>query len=99
MRHIALLCLLLGILLIVLPAASQNVNMEHPNDIQIQKQPRPEEIRAHAAKVQLQRDSKELAELCNSLPADLSQVQQGFLPKDIDKKLRHLVSCPGNTFT
>ena len=57
-----LLCLSLGWLLIVLPAPSQNVNMEHPSDIHIQKQLTPEEISARAAKVQLQRDSKELAE-------------------------------------
>ncbi len=62
MQHIALLPLLLRILFIVLPAASQNVNMEHPSDIHIQKQLTPEEISARAAKVQLQRDSKELAE-------------------------------------
>jgi hypothetical protein len=33
-----------------------------PSDIHIQKQLTPEEISARAAKVQLQRDSKELAE-------------------------------------
>jgi len=95
-RRNTLLCLSLGWLLIVLPAPSQNVNTEHPGDIQLQKHPSPEDLRARAAKLQLQKDSKELAELCSSIPADMDQVQRGLLPKDIDKKLRRMEKLSKN---
>src|SRR5229473_1613377 len=90
MRHISLLCLLLGLLFMVLPAPSQNVNVEHPSDIEVQKHPSPEDLRAGVAKVQLQKDSKELAELCSSVAADMAQIQRGLLPRDADKKLKRL---------
>src|SRR6266853_6804358 len=96
MRHISLLCLLLGLLFMVLPAPSQNVNVEHPGDIEVQKHPSPEDLRARVAKVQLQKDSKELSELCSSIPADMDQVQRGLLPKDIDKKLRRMEKLSKN---
>ena len=90
MRRYTLFCLALSWLLVVLPALSQNVNTEHPGDLAVQKHASPEDMRARVARIQLQKDSKELADLCASLPADLNQVQQGLLPKDIDKKLRRL---------
>jgi hypothetical protein len=96
MQRVPLLCLFLGLLLIVLPASTQNVNVEHPGDIQIQKHASPEDLRARAAKAQLQKDSKELAELCASLPADMNQLQQGLHPKDIDKKLKRLEKLSKN---
>ena len=91
-----LLCLSLGWLLIVLPAPSQNVNTEHPGDLQVQKHPSPEDLRARVAKAQLQKDSKELSELCSSIAADIDQVQRGLLPKDIDKKLKRLEKLSKN---
>jgi hypothetical protein len=75
---------------------SQNVNTEHPGDIEVQKHPSPEDLRARVTKVQLQKDSKELSELGSSIPADMNQVQRGLLPKDIDKKLRRLEKLSKN---
>ena len=90
MRRYTLFCVALSWLLVVLPAPSQNVNVEHPSDVVVQKHPSPEDMRARIARIQLQKDSKELADLCASFPADLSRVQQGLLPKDIDRKLKRL---------
>jgi hypothetical protein len=96
MRPNTLLCLSLGWFLTVSPAPGQNVNTEHPGDIQVQKHPSPEDLRARVAKGQLQKDSKELAELCASIPADMDQLQRGLLPKDVDKKLRRLEKLSKN---
>ncbi len=90
MRHTALLCLLLGLPLVALPARSQNVNMEHPEEVHAQKLPSPEDIRARAANVQLQKDAKELAELCASIPADMDGVRRGVLSQDLLEKLKRV---------
>lgn len=90
MRSSAFFCLWLGVLLLVLPVQSQNVNPAHPEEINVQKRPSPEDIRARASNLQLQRDAKELADLCASIPADMDGVKQGLLPKDVVEKLKRV---------
>jgi DNA-binding XRE family transcriptional regulator len=60
----------------------------HPEEIQVQKHASPEDMRARVANVQLQKDAKELAELCASVPGDMDGVKQGLLSKDLLEKLR-----------
>ena len=69
MRSTGSLCLLMGVLLIAVILQSQNVNVKHPEEFQVQKQLSPDDMRARAANLQLQKDAKELAELCASVPS------------------------------
>jgi hypothetical protein len=90
MRHFIVLCLSLGVLLGAIVVSAQNVNLKHPNDISAQKQITPDEMRDRAAQVQLQKDAKELGELCASISPDMDGVKQGLLPKDKLEKLKRL---------
>ena len=82
--------LLIASLLIALHVPSQNVNPMHPEPIQVQKHTSPEDMRARAANVQLQKDPKELSELCTSVPNDLAGVKQGLLSQDVVEKLKRM---------
>jgi|ERR1700674_104437 hypothetical protein len=90
MRFTRLFCLLAGV--VVVPAAlrSQNVNPMHPVEIQVQKHTSPEDMRERLANVQLQKDAKELAELCASVPGDMDGVKRGLLSKDLLEKLKRV---------
>ena len=81
MRFTRLLCLLVGVVIIPVALRTQNVNPMHPEEIQVQKHPSPDDLRARVANVQLQKDAKELAELCASVPGDMDGVKQGLLSK------------------
>ena len=84
------LSLLIGALLIAPLITSQNVNPMHPEQIQVQKHPSPDDMRARGASLQLQKDAKELGEICASVPSDLAGVNQGFLPQDVVDKLKRM---------
>jgi hypothetical protein len=75
-----------------MPAAlqTQNVNPMHPVEIQAQKHSSPDDMRARVANVQLQKDAKELAELCSSVTRDLDGVKQGLLSQDLPEKLKRV---------
>jgi hypothetical protein len=90
MRSIRLLGLLTGVLLITGPLPGQNVNPMHPEEISVQKHTSPDDMRARAANVQLQKDAKELADLCASVPGDLDGVKQGLMSKDLLEKLKRM---------
>jgi hypothetical protein len=90
MRYSGVLCLLLGVLLVTVATPGQNVNLEHPNDVDVQKQIKPGEMRDRAARVQLQKDAKELADLCASVPTDMDGVKQGVLPRYVLGKLKRM---------
>jgi hypothetical protein len=90
MRHFGVVFFSLGILLGAIVVSAQNVNLKHPNDISAQKQITPDEMRDRAAQVQLQKDAKELGELCASISPDMDGVKQGLLPKDELEKLKRL---------
>ena len=90
MRSIRLLGLLTGVLLIPGPLPGQNVNPMHPEEISVQKHTSPDDMRARAANVQLQKDAKELADLCASVPGDLDGVKQGLMSKDLLEKLKRM---------
>jgi hypothetical protein len=62
----------------------------HPQEIEVQKHPSPEDIRARVSSVQLQKDAKELAGLCASVSDDMNAVKQGMLAKDALEKLKRL---------
>jgi len=84
------LSLLIGALLIAPLITSQNVNPMHPEPIQVQKHPSLDDMRARVASLQLQKDAKELAELCASVPSDLAGVNQGLLSQDVVDKLKRM---------
>jgi hypothetical protein len=90
MRFTRLLCLLVGVVIISGALRTQNVNPMHPEEIQVQKHPSPDDLRARVANVQLQKDAKELAELCASVPGDMDGVKQGLLSKDLLEKLKRV---------
>jgi len=80
----------MGVLLIAVTLASQNVNVKHPEEFQVQKQLSPDDMRARAANLQLQKDAKELAELCASVPSDMNGVKQGLMSQDVLEKLKRV---------
>ena len=90
MRLTRLLCFLVGVVIIPVALRTQNVNPMHPEEIQVQKHASPEDMRARVANVQLQKDAKELAELCTSVSGDLDGVKQGLLSKDLLEKLKRV---------
>ncbi len=90
MRSTRLLWLLIGVLVIAVTLPSQNINLKHPEDIQVQKHPSPDDMRARVANLQLQKDAKELAELCSSVPGDMDAVKQGLLSQDMLEKLKRM---------
>lgn len=90
MRSVWLLSLLTGVVLIAVLLPSQNVNPMHPQEIDVQKHASPDDMRVRVANVQLQKDVKELAELCASMPADMDGIKQGLLSQDVLEKLRRL---------
>jgi hypothetical protein len=90
MRSTGLRCLLIGVLLTAVRLPSQNINLKHPEDVQVQKHPSPDDMRARVANVQLQKDAKELAELCATVPSDMDGVKQGVLPQDALEKLKRV---------
>jgi hypothetical protein len=76
--------------LTAVPICAQNVNMAHPPEISAQHNPTPEELRSRLSNAQLQKDAKELADLCGTIPPDLDAVHQGMLPKDLLDKLNRV---------
>jgi hypothetical protein len=47
-------------------------------------------MRNRVADIQLQKDAKELSELCAALPDDMASVKQGLLPKETIEKLKRV---------
>jgi len=90
MRSNEFFCLFVGALLVAVPLPSQNVDMGHPQEIHVQHQLSPEEIRDRLNSSSLQKDAKELAELCAWVPADMDGIKQGLLGKDVLEKLKRV---------
>jgi hypothetical protein len=90
MRPKQILCSLIGALLVSVPLPSQNYDLSHPAEIHVQHHATAEEIRDRQSGPQLQKDAKDLAELCASIPADLDGVKQGLLAKDVLEKLKRM---------
>ena|SRR5215469_6763632 len=84
------LLLLPLLLLATIFLRSQNVNTSYPAEIQVQKPTTPEDMRARVSNLQLQKDAKELADLCASIPSDMDAVKQGLLSKDVLEKLKRV---------
>jgi hypothetical protein len=92
-QEVALRCLrsLIPLFFIIsLPALCQGVNPAHPTEIQAQKHVSPEDLRARAASVEIQRDANQLTDLCSSVAKDMEGVKQGTLSKDMIDRLRQL---------
>jgi hypothetical protein len=87
MRPAALFAFLL---LVVLPVCAQTVNMNHPEEIHAQTVPSTDAVMARMHGLQLQKDVRELSQLCSSLPSDMDGVKQGVLQKDVINKLKRL---------
>lgn len=86
---------ILGVLLVVScllapTSRSQNVNPEMPREVDAQHHASPEEARDRIGDAQLQKDTKELAELCSALKPELDAVQKGMLGKDVLEKLKRV---------
>jgi len=77
-------------LCLVFSASGQNVNPGYPAEIQAQKHVSPEEMRQRLAGAELQKDAKELSELCAVLPKDMDAVKQGMVPKDTIDRLKRM---------
>jgi hypothetical protein len=90
MRPFGFFCLALGLLLLPVPLPGQSVNIMRPEETTVQKHASPEDIRDHASNAQLQKDAKELAELCTSISADMDGLKQGLLQKDLLDKLKRV---------
>jgi hypothetical protein len=90
MRSNGVFFLLLGALVTAAPLPSQNVNLKHPEEVSAQKPLTSDEIRERAVRIQLQKDAKELSELCASVPSDMDGIRQGILQKDVPEKLRRV---------
>jgi len=90
MRSARACCLLLFVLLRPVFLLGQNVNPMHPVEIEAQKHTSPDDMRSRVADGQLQKDAKELAELCASVPDDMASVRQGLLPKEAIEKLKRV---------
>ena len=83
-------CLVLGVLVAAVSLRSQNVNPNYPVEIQAQKHDSPDDIRTRVSNLELQKNAKELGELCAALPSDMDGVKQGLLPKDVLEKLKRV---------
>ncbi|HST08968.1 MAG TPA: hypothetical protein VLL05_01220 [Terriglobales bacterium] len=90
MRPIRSLFFLFGGLLLGVSLRGQGVNTMHPPEIDAQKHQSPEELRDRVNNLQLQKDAKELTELCATVPGDMDGVKQGLLPKDLIEKLKRM---------
>jgi hypothetical protein len=90
MPSVRLLCLLIGLLLTIGLLSGQNVNPMHPEEISAQKHPSPDDMRTRVANAQLQKDAKELSELCASMSGDMDGVKQGLMSKDVLEKLKRM---------
>lgn len=90
MRSATFLRLLPVLLLALLPARAQDVNLRRPEEVHAQQPSSPDDMRARASNVQLQKDAKELAELCGSVPADMDSLKQGLLSKETIEKLKRM---------
>jgi hypothetical protein len=100
MRHRLLFLCLVGIAVVIpaTPGQSQgpgSSGFEAPGKREIAKYPLQVEAPAAPAKktvdlVKLHAEANELADLAHSVPADMDQVSQGKLPKDLSDKLKHI---------
>ena len=90
MRFASPVCSFVAALLLITPVSSQNVNMEHPQEINVQHHPSPEEIRDRLSASQVQSDAKELSEICVLVKTDMDNIKQGLLPKDVTDRLKRL---------
>jgi hypothetical protein len=90
MRFATPVCSFVAALLLTTPVGSQNVNIGNPQEINVQHHPSPEEIRDRLSVFQVQKDAKELAEICALVTTDMDSVKQGLLPKDVTDKLKRL---------
>lgn len=73
-----------------LPAFGQGVNPAYPIEIQAQKHASPEEMRERLASVALQKDAKELTNLCGTVGKDMDGIKAGVLSKDTIDRLKQL---------
>ncbi len=83
-------CITLSALLLAIPLRCQNVNPNYPVDMQAQKHATPEDIRQRLSNAQFQKDAKEFAEVCTSIPNDMDGLRQGLLSKDLVEKLKRV---------
>ena len=82
--------LLFLLLLLASSVPGQNINMAHPEEVRAQRPVTPDDIRERVNNRQFQQDTKELGDLCASLPADLDHLRQGTLSKDLLDKLKRV---------
>ena len=59
-------------------------------EINVQHHPSPEDIRDRLTASQVQKDAKELAEICAVVTTDMDSAKKGLLPKDAVERLKRL---------
>jgi len=78
-------------LLLAVHLPSQSYDLNRPTtEVHTEHHATAEEIRDRQAGPQLQKDAKDLAELCASIRADMDGVKQGLLAKDVMGKLKRM---------
>lgn len=91
MRFEACLCFFVGgLVFVATPVAGQNVNLNSPPEINVQHRKSAEEMRDRLSASQVQKDAKELTELCTAVTTDMNSVKQGLLPKDALERLKRV---------
>jgi len=68
----------------------QGVNTMHPPEIDAQKHASPEDLRDRMGDVQLQKDAKELSEICAAVRGDMDGLKQGLVSKDLVERLKRM---------
>ena len=69
---------------------AQNVNPANPIEIRAQRHVSPEDLRERLASAELQKQTRELSELCTDLSKDMEAVKQGVVPKDTINRLKEV---------
>ncbi|MFZ3368958.1 MAG: hypothetical protein WA239_17740 [Candidatus Sulfotelmatobacter sp.] len=89
------LAVCLAVIFCIAPMESQRSLPETPGKLEIAKYPLvldpptgPQAQKLDSAK--LHQEAAELAQLAQTVPADIDQIAQGRLPKDLADKLKHI---------
>jgi hypothetical protein len=90
MRFICSLFLLFVGLFLAGSVRGQSVNPMHPPEIDAQKHASPEDLRDRMGDVQLQKDAKELSEICAAVRGDMDGLKQGLVSKDLVERLKRM---------
>ena len=92
MRTLLICVALLVAMVLPAPAQTSHRSMPTPNDASAPSdRPQPPAAKAPPVDmVQFQKDADELAQLAQTIPPDIHNVQKGLLPKDLNERLKKI---------